>query len=118
MYHAGCEFLTPLAQKDKHFSPRCTYEDWVWASLVFQTRGFPTTNPDGTIGSLLVPFGDMLNHQPGPKSSGMTAAGNVFFLAANQDFEVGDEVTISYGPRSNLQLLYQYGFIIEDNPDE
>ena len=48
----------------------------------------------------------------------MSADRSTFYLVANQDFEVGDEVTVSYGPRSNLQLLIQYGFIIEENPDD
>ena len=49
----------------------------------------------------------------------MSADRSTFYLVANQDFEVGDQVTISYGgPRSNLQLLNQYGFIIEENPDD
>jgi protein-histidine N-methyltransferase len=104
------------SQKDSYFSSSCTYEDWVWASLVFQTRSFGLL--DGSVGSILVPYADMLDHQPGSQSGRLSADRSTFYLVANQDFEVGDEVTVSYGPRSNLQLLIQYGFIIEENPDD
>uniref|UniRef100_A0A803MQ21 SET domain-containing protein n=1 Tax=Chenopodium quinoa TaxID=63459 RepID=A0A803MQ21_CHEQI len=41
---------------------------------------------------------------------------SMFLLSVNS--EIGKEITISYGNKGNEELLYLYGFIIEDNPDD
>ncbi|GMN20966.1 hypothetical protein TIFTF001_045412 [Ficus carica] len=44
---------------------------------------------------------------------------SMYLLSAGQSsFEVGKEITISYGNKGNEELLYLYGFVIENNPDD
>nr|XP_009407950.1 PREDICTED: histone-lysine N-methyltransferase setd3 isoform X1 [Musa acuminata subsp. malaccensis] len=39
-------------------------------------------------------------------------------LADQQNFEVGKEICISYGNKGNEELLYLYGFVVDNNPDD
>mmetsp|Transcript_45504 Transcript_45504/g.53281 ORF Transcript_45504/g.53281 Transcript_45504/m.53281 type:complete len:539 (+) Transcript_45504:125-1741(+) len=67
---------------------------------------------------VICPYIDMANHV------GLGASGNVAFeyfsdgysLASNQAGVAAEEVYISYGSRSNDQLLQYYGFVEENNP--
>ncbi|GMH21694.1 hypothetical protein Nepgr_023536 [Nepenthes gracilis] len=44
---------------------------------------------------------------------------SMYLLSANQDSSrLEKEITISYGNKGNEELLYLYGFVIEDNPDD
>ena len=67
---------------------------------------------------VICPVIDMCNH----KSIGTTAQvayeyfADAYSLAANVQVRKGDEVYISYGDRSNDQLLEYYGFVEQDNP--
>lgn len=38
--------------------------------------------------------------------------------AGTKSFKGGKEITISYGNKGNEELLYLYGFVINDNPDD
>ena len=66
---------------------------------------------------VVCPFIDMANHV------GMNEEGNVAFeyfgngysLSTTKELTKGQEVRISYGPRSNDVLLQQYGFVESDN---
>ncbi len=69
---------------------------------------------------VICPVIDMCNH----KSIGTTANvayeffADAYSLSATQSASVGDEVYISYGSRSNDQLLQYYGFVEVDNPHD
>jgi hypothetical protein len=69
---------------------------------------------------VICPVIDMCNH----KSIGTTAQvayeyfADAYSLAANVQVSKGDEVYISYGDRSNDQLLEYYGFVEQDNPHD
>ena len=41
---------------------------------------------------------------------------NVFSAKAEKDYGVGEEVFISYGPKSNEGLWETYGFLLDENP--
>ncbi|XP_074273062.1 uncharacterized protein LOC141596719 [Silene latifolia] len=44
---------------------------------------------------------------------------SMYLLSVNQGHsEISKEITISYGNKGNEELLYLYGFVIEDNPDD
>ncbi|CAH9108328.1 unnamed protein product [Cuscuta epithymum] len=75
----------------------------------------------------LVPGIDFCNHGARPTATwevdatGMTA-GVPFsmYLSSNGEgpFKSHNEVLISYGNKGNEELLYLYGFVMEDNPDD
>ncbi|XP_020538444.1 uncharacterized protein LOC105643059 isoform X2 [Jatropha curcas] len=44
---------------------------------------------------------------------------SMYLLSAQQTaFQIGKEISISYGNKGNEELLYLYGFVIENNPDD
>ncbi|KAG1684715.1 SET domain-containing protein 4 [Nymphon striatum] len=67
----------------------------------------------------LAPFLDLLNHSA-------TACVKAGFNESNQCYEITtmnaykkfEEVFIKYGNHDNFQLLIEYGFVIQDNPEE
>jgi hypothetical protein len=69
---------------------------------------------------VICPVIDMSNH----KSLGTTANvayeffSNAYSLATNAQVQNGEQVYISYGSRSNDQLLQFYGFVETDNPHD
>ena len=67
----------------------------------------------------MVPFADLLNtnrHQD--RHVDFEFEGDAFVMRAIRSGVVGDEVTDSYGPKSNARYLLNYGFALEDNNDE
>lgn len=75
----------------------------------------------------LVPGIDFCNHglkavatwevDPIGKITGIPAS--MYLVIADQSTgEVGKEIYISYGNKGNEELLYLYGFVIENNPDD
>ncbi|CAN0864518.1 Ribulose-1,5 bisphosphate carboxylase/oxygenase large subunit N-methyltransferase, chloroplastic [Linum grandiflorum] len=44
---------------------------------------------------------------------------SMYLLSAEQSlFDIGKEISISYGSKGNEELLYLYGFVMENNPDD
>jgi hypothetical protein len=69
---------------------------------------------------VICPMIDMANHQS-VKFAGQVSFeyfANAYSLATDQAIPSGDEVYISYGPRSNDQLLQYYGFVERNNPND
>ncbi|XP_011035479.1 PREDICTED: uncharacterized protein LOC105133260 [Populus euphratica] len=75
----------------------------------------------------LVPGIDFCNHDLKAVATwevdgtGMTAGvpHSMYLLSAEKTpFQMEKEVTISYGNKGNEELLYLYGFVIDNNPDE
>lgn len=67
----------------------------------------------------MVPFADLLNtnrHQD--RHVDFEFCEGDFVMRAVRSGSAGDEVTDSYGPKSNARYLLNYGFALEDNVDE
>ncbi|KAF4386785.1 hypothetical protein CsatB_011912 [Cannabis sativa] len=75
----------------------------------------------------LVPGIDFCNHDLKPAATWeIDGTGSItgvpfsmYLLSAGQSsLQINKEITISYGNKGNEELLYLYGFIIENNPDD
>merc|ERR1711862_899630 len=64
----------------------------------------------------LVPLADMLNHKVGNGEGGMNFDNSRFIINATTTYAPGEQVYDSYGPKTNFQLLSEYGFLPETNP--
>ena len=109
-------FLATLVQHFPGHFPSFTFEDFCWVHLILQTRCW-LLQVDGEWDLVLVPFVDMLNHQPGGSPGYLNEASD-FVIRASEESLPGEQVYYSYGAKSNLELLTVYGFVIEDNPDD
>ena len=71
--------------------------------------------------TFVLPLLDAFNHlseRGGATKLTFDAASQRLTLRAARDMRVGDEVTISYGARSNGTLLLRFGFAVFDSTDE
>jgi histone-lysine N-methyltransferase SETD3 len=92
-----------------------SFDDFVWARLCVTSRAFGLVI-DGHETKLLVPFVDMLNHASGAHTRRTyDDDAQVLRLFARRAYQPGEEVFVSYGRRSNTDLLLQYGFCMDDN---
>lgn len=118
-------------------TPAPTLDDYKWANSVFWSRAitFPTPVSSGLPGTKqllemhegIVPGLDFANHAPGSAARwtvfGAPGAGNgaspgavSLVVQRKAAPAAGQEVTISYGDKSNEELLFLYGFALQDNP--
>ncbi|KAL6795151.1 SET domain-containing protein [Trichoderma sp. SZMC 28012] len=96
-----------------------TIADYKWALCSIWSRAMDFVLPDGKSLRILAPFADMLNHSPevmqchayDPLSGSLS-------VLAGKNYEVGDQVSISYGSIPNNRLLRLYGFVMPDNPND
>lgn len=69
----------------------------------------------------LVPWADMLNHQPGCDAFiDLDRGSRKVCLTTDRSYEHGEQVWASYGQRPSSELLISYGFApaVGDNPDD
>lgn len=66
----------------------------------------------------LIPFWDMANHDNGEMSTDFDDEKHCTLCLANKDLEVGQQFTIFYGVRANIDLLVHNGFVFADNQDD
>ena len=65
----------------------------------------------------MVPGIDLADHDPNPTCHLIQDRNNTFFsLIASKKIEIGDSLTINYGPLSSDELLSDYGFTVDENP--
>lgn len=101
----------------------------LWARGVHRSRRLPgilcgeqhevnfreTTQCDTTGFGILVPLLDKTNHDPNAKIS-WHFDDNFIWYQADERIEPNSEIFMSYGPKSNENLLMDFGFAIKDNP--
>lgn len=77
----------------------------------------PTPDPNKIAGTLgvMFPFYDMLDHQAGHNIVWEAGNGNIRFRCVDE-IKAGEQIYNNYGPKGNQELLFTYGFAIEDNP--
>jgi 4-aminobutyrate--pyruvate transaminase len=91
---------------------RPPFREFAWGWWASVTRTF-TLRINGTSRTAMVPVAEMLNHSTDQNCdwSGDHTAG--FELRARRPIAAGEELTISYGSRGNVDILSQYGFCID-----
>lgn len=124
------------------------WKNWLWANGSVYSRAFPgrwtpfsaTKGPEffelgnpavEPCGLALLPFLDMINHNPkakvdwtsGPGTSGtLPDSGEIrvrFAHPATADpIPAGNEVFNNYGAKSNEEFLIGYGFVLPNNPSD
>jgi hypothetical protein len=94
---------------------RFTFDAFVWAHFAVVTRTFSSPR-GGTAAACLVPLVDMINDgRPWDTHWGWSEDGKHFELKTTSAVAKGQELRASYGEKSNLHLLLQYGFVHEEN---
>ena len=94
---------------------RFSFEAFVWSYFAVDSRTFTMTH-EGTQTACLVPLQDMINDSM-PRNSrwSWSDEGQCFEVTASSAVARGQEFLTTYGNKSNLRLLFHYGFVHEDN---
>ncbi|KAF7720705.1 hypothetical protein EC973_006314 [Apophysomyces ossiformis] len=88
-----------------------TLDMWIWADVTFWSRVVELGNNELT----LVPFFDFANHSLSPNIRWEQGIG-VDLLPFGEAIAANTELTLSYGAKSNQELLFLHGFCIPHNP--
>lgn len=90
-------------------------EDYLWAWCCIQTRYFDTRFGAEHTQSL-IPLADMPSHALAPNLRWRPEALLGMAMVAARPIAAGEPLSISYGPKSNTELLADYGFCLDANP--
>ncbi|KAJ8598922.1 hypothetical protein CTAYLR_009849 [Chrysophaeum taylorii] len=116
-----------LRAEHAEFSHHCSFDQWEWAFSILFSRAIRLTGPTKEI-LALVPYVDFINHSPFSSSYVTLAEAPepLFFwddkpddeivVYADRSYRKFEQVFISYGPKSNSDLLLLYGFALDRNP--
>jgi len=94
-----------------------TLQDYTWAYYVCISRSW-TLNINGETDQTLVPLADMFNHAPGSSLGDLNAEGTYFSFNATRAYAAGEQLLANYGRKSNYELMFNYGFAIDNNVDD
>jgi len=97
-----------LAKQQELLGPDFTFSNYWQTRLCMMSR---SCEVDGRMS--LVPIFDFFNHhpQPGAKWS-WDVESRAMLLLADRRHEAGEEILISYGPKSNVLAFLTYGFVL------
>lgn len=106
---------TLLSLQPSLFPPEVfSFENMLWASAQVASRAYGDNSEGAHL--CIAPLVDFLNHKAGALQ--LTRFGNGIVAYAHKHYEPGEQVWVSYGGKSNAELLSQYGFVDVDNGQE
>lgn len=93
-----------------------SFETYLWCLCTIWSRCITVSGRQGRDFRCVVPYVDLLNHNPSSKvGHAYHDASDSLYLATGQAFGVGEEICLHYGPCSNSRLLMLYGFALSHN---
>jgi len=110
---------------DRFPRDKFTHENWVWAFTMLFSRAIRLRNLKEGEALALVPYADLINHSPfsgayvDAREEGdwlIKTGEEEVILYADRGYRKMEQIYISYGPKSNADLLLLYGFALERNP--
>mmetsp|Transcript_22431 Transcript_22431/g.51709 ORF Transcript_22431/g.51709 Transcript_22431/m.51709 type:complete len:346 (+) Transcript_22431:1-1038(+) len=110
---------------DRFPADHFTYENWVWAFTMLFSRAIRLRSLQQGEALALVPYADLINHSPFSQAYiDARQSGDWLFktgeeevvLFADRGYRRMEQIYISYGQKSNAELLLLYGFAVEKNP--
>ena len=94
---------------------RFSFEDFTWSYFAVVSRTFTMTHQGAQV-ACLVPLQDMINESKTWDSLwNWSDEGQCFDVTVVRTVARGQEFFTTYGDKSNMRLLFQYGFVHEDN---
>lgn len=93
-----------------------TYERFQWAISTVWKYSFFVKDGEETV-SVLVPLLDRFNHGP-VETQFRLAEDGTLEVSTKSAFKKGEQVYVSRGPKSNLELVLDYGYALETNAND
>jgi len=99
-------------------------DSYRWAFVILFSRAICLNGLEGGPQVALVPYADLFNHNPfassfidaQSKGGWFTETKEEVVVYADRSYKKFEQVFISYGQKSNLELLLLYGFALDRNP--
>ncbi|KAI9205672.1 uncharacterized protein BJ171DRAFT_441384 [Polychytrium aggregatum] len=124
--------LIQLACKDVFPKGTLTWDNMLWAYSAISSRAFPKSRltkreeaddelPSvlGTASELcLYPVLDMLNHRRGYRIEWDATIDSGMSFITHESVAEGEELVNNYGAKGNENLLGNYGFVLDPNPED
>lgn len=110
---------------DRFPADKFTFANWQWAFTMLFSRAIRLRSLKQGETLAMVPYADLINHSPFSQAYiDARETGDWVFkdgdeeviLYADRGYRRMEQVYISYGPKSNAELLLLYGFAVERNP--
>jgi hypothetical protein len=96
--------------------PKFSKEIYRWAVCVFQTRSATAAGDHTVGGAVMLPYYDLMNHAMDPNAVWYFDREGMQWMIRNvRRIQRGEEITDSYGCRSNPELLSAYGFFVPNS---
>lgn len=95
-----------------------SFDEYQWACIMYTSRSFPARiiYPNTEEGlSMLVPIIDSVNHKPQTPIHWEGTVDGSFDLRSAYNIEKGQEIFNNYGAKGNEELMFGYGFALENN---
>nr|QDF21447.1 histone-lysine N-methyltransferase setd3 isoform X1 [Brachionus koreanus] len=92
-----------------------SFENFRWAVSVVSTRQNQIHDENNKSLLAMIPLLDMCNHEEGQFCTDYDDKTRSALCYAQKDFKTGDQITIFYGSRTNLEMLIHNGFVCEKN---
>mmetsp|Transcript_311 Transcript_311/g.325 ORF Transcript_311/g.325 Transcript_311/m.325 type:complete len:616 (+) Transcript_311:3-1850(+) len=102
-----------------------THENWIWAFTMLFSRAIRLRSLKEGEALAMVPYADLINHSPfsqayiDAREGGdwlFSSGEEEVILYADRGYRRMEQIYISYGQKSNAELLLLYGFAVERNP--
>eukprot|EP00802_Teleaulax_amphioxeia_P024123 Tamp_24783.p1 GENE.Tamp_24783~~Tamp_24783.p1 ORF type:complete len:200 (+),score=36.30 Tamp_24783:343-942(+) len=118
-YEAAVKSLLAPVQQSPDFGADYTADMFRWAVSLVLSRSFEVTLGDEKV-LVIIPLVDYLNHKPFTSQTSSVSFDDEtqeFRVFAREATDAGGEVYITYGAKSNAELLVCYGFVLKErNP--
>jgi histone-lysine N-methyltransferase SETD3 len=110
---------------DRFPADHFTYKNWEWAFIMLFSRAIRLRSLKQGEALALVPYADLINHSPfsgayiDARENGdwlFKSGDEEIILYADRAYRRMEQIYISYGQKSNAELLLLYGFAVERNP--
>ena len=102
------------ALQDGMASGAPTLQTFQWALDCVQSRAFALDTTQGVKCMCLCPMADIFNHDPDATATlDFDAPSGRFLLRTRRAWSKDEEVRITYGALSNIDLLQYYGFVLD-----
>ncbi|KAK2560011.1 SET domain-containing protein 4 [Acropora cervicornis] len=110
----GClEGQSPDCLLDKNFIDYVTFDEFMWAWFVVNTRSVYKAVGMNTVCKNRIHGDDA--YALAPVKAGFNKHGNKYEIFTISSYKKGGQVFINYGPHDNRKLLVEYGFILPKN---
>lgn len=102
--------VKPLIERHPTVFPADIFSlnDVAWAYAIVMSRAYQLSNDN----LVMVPMLDMFNHDNVETRFGVNAETGEFHIVAQESVENGKEIFVSFGNKTNAELLSTYGFVL------